>query len=489
MINVANYLKITPVLCAAASAAAGFYCFSALKHEWFMFIAVVLFVPLCLFIVLASLDKKSRGLQLTVVYSFAVAAGFVTGISAAGSGRNNVTFGIPAEKVTALEGVLLEDPRIISGGRAMAVFSLRKSASADGLRVSSKGEITVFFPEENALKLREFGRGTSVFTEGRLRETETGWVYSAASMHIVKRPGIIDRMRTGVRLNLISRFEGKSWGGLALALLVGIRDNLDTGLAVLYRDTGLSHILALSGMHLAVIASIIAFLLKKPLGLKISAFLGAVIICLYCFLVGPMPSLNRSALMYLLGVLVILGALPKDPMSILALSFLLQIIIAPAEGNTISFILSYLALAGILAVGQPMISLLTGKVPDLLLQPLAASCGAFLATAAVTCFFFGVFIPMGIITGLILVPLTTVFMIGSMIWLFLDIFSLSGFLNLPMALLYQLKEKIVSAAVNVPGITSMRFSVTLILSVIISLMIILIEYRRRSVMLKLKPFA
>ena len=448
----------------------------------------ILFTALCLFQTLAPLNEKSRKLQLTAVYGIAVAAGFVIGISAASAGQNNVTFGIPEDKVIALEGELLEDPRIISGGRVMAILSLRKSAGAGGLRVSSKGEITVFFPEENALILREFGRGTSVFTEGRLRATETGWVYSAQSMHIVKRAGAIDRMRTNVRLNLISRFDGKSWGGLALALLVGIRDNLDTNLAVLYRDTGLSHILALSGMHLAVIASIIAFLLKKPLGLKMSAVIGALIICLYCFLVGPMPSLNRSALMYLLGVFVILGALPRDAMSILALSFLLQIIIAPAEGNTISFILSYLALAGILVVGQPMISLLSGKVPDILLQPLAASCGAFLATAAITCLFFDVVIPMGIITGLILVPLTTVFMIGSMIWLILDVFSLSGFLNLPMTLLYQLKEKIVTVAGNVPAISDVSPYVTLILSIVLSLLIIALEYRRRAALLKVQPF-
>jgi len=485
---VINYFKFTPVLCAAVAAAAGFYCYGLFKPEWLLFTVIILFSAVSFVNSLALLERKPRKLQLTKIFIIAAAAGFVMGISAAGAGRNNVNFGIPHDKVTAIEGVLLEDPRVISGGRAMAVLSLRKSSASGALRVSSGGRITVFFPEDNALTLRQFGRGTSVFTEGVLRETDTGWVYSAKSMHIVKRSGAVDRMRTGVRLNLISRFEGKSWGGLALALLVGIRDNLDTSLAVLYRDTGLSHILALSGMHLAVLASIIAFLLKKPLGLKLSAVIGAVIIFLYCFLVGPMPSLNRSALMYFLGVFVILGALPKDPMSILALSFLLQIIIAPAEGNTISFILSYLALAGIFIIGQPIIALLSGKAPDFLLQPIAASCGAFLATAAITCFFFGVLIPMGIITGLILVPLTTVFMIGSMIWFILDIFSLSGFLNLPMEMLYQLKEKIVSVAVNVPGITAINLSVTLIVSIALSLAVIVLEYRRRAALLKVKPF-
>jgi competence protein ComEC len=118
-------------------------------------------------------------------------------------------------------------------------------------------------------------------------------------------------------MDLIRRFDNYSWGGLALALLVGIRDSLDSNLTRQYRDAGCSYVLALSGMHLAVLISIISFFLKKPLGLKKAAIAGAAVILLYCFIVGPMPSLDRSLLMYLLGVLAVLGALPKEPISLL----------------------------------------------------------------------------------------------------------------------------------------------------------------------------
>jgi len=183
-----------------------------------------------------------------------------------------------------------------------------------------------------------------------------------------------------------------------------------------------------------------------------------------------------------------LGAFPKEPLSILGLSFLIQIIISPSAGNSLSFILSYLALAGILVIGQPLYSLFAGKAPDFLLQPLSASCGAFLATAGITGFSFGVLVPMGIVTGLALVPLTTVFMIGSMIWLMLDMVSLSGFLSLPLSLLYWLMEKIVSVAGCIPGISAGRPSVILALSVVLSLLIAALEYRRRTSLLRLQPF-
>jgi len=420
------------------------------------------------------------------------------GLCAASAGYRTVNLSLNAERITAIEGILLEDPRIITSGNAMATISLRRCAGEGGLRVSSKGEITVFFPAQSAEKLREFGRGASVFADGSFRlqknlsnhpySSDTGWTFSANSMHIVKPAPAIERMRTDIRLNLIKRFDGKNWGGLALAMLVGIKDNLDTNLTAMYRSAGLSYILALSGMHLAVLAALIAFLLKKPLGLKAAAITGAVFICLYCFIVGPMPSLNRAALMYLLGTAAVLGALPKKSMSILALSFLIQIVITPSSGYTISFILSYLAMLGILIISKALISLFTGKVPDFLLNPLAISCGAFFVTSGVCSYTFGYIAPAGIIAGLIIVPATTVFMTGSIIWLVLDTISLSGILNLPLSLLYKIMEKTAHFAGMVPGISGTRPFIILVFSLILSLFIVAFEYKQRKARLSLQPF-
>jgi len=478
----------SPLLCAAFGTAAGFYFLSSLVLNAAIAVVAVSVFALCLFRVLASL-RQERKFQLTSCRVTAFAAGLVLGICASAAGRVPLNLGLPQDKVTAIEGVLLEDPRIISGGRAIASLSLRRSAGAGSLRVDSRGEITVFFSQQTAQRLKDSGRGTTVFAEGKLRSNESGLSFSAESLHVVNRASSLERMRTSVRLNLIKRFDGKSWGGLALALLVGIKDNLDTNLAAMYRDSGCSYILALSGMHLAVLAGLIAFLLKRPLGLKLSAVTGAVIICLYCFLVGPMPSLNRAALMYILGVIAIIGALPKEPMSILALSFLIQITASPSAGNSISFILSYLALAGIFVIGQPLYSLAAGIVPDFLLQPLSASVGAFLATAGVTCFTFGIIAPAGIVVGLALVPLTTVFMTGSMVWLLLDFFSLSGFLNTPLSLLYRLMEKIVSLSGSVPALASANPFLILVFSLLLSLLILTLEYKRRASLFRLQPFS
>jgi len=481
-------IRLTPLLCAALGTAVGFY---FLFHCARPVTAAIVLLSLALFnllMVMSSLKPQSRALKLYSVCTIALTVGLVLGICAADAGQNKTAFGLPENKITAIEGVLLEDPRIISGGKALVSVSLRNCAAGNTLRASGRGEVAVFISAENAERLKNFGRGAVVFAEGSLRSNEKGnWSLSAKSLHVVKAPPPIERLRTNIRLNLIKRFGGKDWGGLALALLLGIKDNLDTDLAVMYRNSGLSYILALSGMHLAILAALITFLLKKPLGLKASAICGAVIILLYCFLVGSMPSLNRAAMMYVLGVITVLGALPKKPLSLLSLSFIIQIIATPSAGNSISFILSYLALLGILIIGKALYSLLAGKAPDFLLQPLALSCGAFLATAGVCGSAFGLLAPVGILTGLVMVPLTTVFMIGSIIWLVLDFLSLSALLNLPLSVLYKLMEAIASVSGRVPGISFGALSI-IILSLALSLLIIAFEYRRRLSLLKLEAF-
>ena len=507
--------KPGPVLYAAAGAAIGFYCLGVLYRSGSIGIrglfaaGLAPLAVLCLFRSAASIAPRlaganhSRLAALAHRYAIAFAAGLALGVGAGAAADNPVGFGIPVDAVRGLSGVLLEDPRIVAGGRAMAALSLRQAAGRGGVRATARGELPVFFPEESALRLREFGRASGIFAEGALRQGRGGaaapWLFSAESLHIVDEAPPIERFRTGVRLNLIRRFDTSgassaaggddSWSGLALALLLGIRDNLDSGLAAQYREAGCSYILALSGMHLAVLAALISLLLKKPLGLKPAAIAGALIIVLYCFIVGPLPSLTRAALMYLLGVIAILGMLKRDALSLLGMAFIAQICVSPAQGYSLSFILSYLALAGILTVGESLAGVFRGRLPAALAEPLSASIGAFIATAAVTAFSFGVLRPVGMAAGLVLVPLTTVFMLGAMAYLAVNCVSpaLSRLLEPPLEMLYRLMEKTVSLAGRVPGITADPRAV-LWISLCLSLGILWLGFRRNAEARRLDSF-
>jgi competence protein ComEC len=486
-----------PILSLVFGAVCGYYGLSAARPgiSGLLFFLFVLALLLCLFRVLARLPgscfsgRRRRLYALGELHIAAFSFGLALGLGSGGAASRSISLGFPEERITGISGVLRDDPRTVSGGRGLGILSLEKTAGRGGIRSSAKGKITVFFPDETLPRLKEFGRGSSVYLEGLLVSGEKRGPFSgrnllfrASSVHLVKPAPALEQFRTGLRLELVRRFSsgpglaggGEGWGGLALALLLGIRDNLDHELAGFYQRAGSSHILALSGMHLAIISALIAFFLHRPLGLKAAAVLGAFFIVFYVLLVGPQPSLIRAAVMYLLGTLAALGALPRRAGILLGLSFLVQISLWPDSGLSVSFILSYLALGGILTVGAALAEIFRGKLPGVLLQPLSASLGAFLATAGVTAFFFGTLRPIGVGLGLIIVPLTTVFMILALAWLALGpVFPpLAAVLGQGLSLLYGLMDSLVSLAAKVPGLSASRPLWVLGLSLGLSLLII-----------------
>ena len=438
----------------ALGAAIGYYGVYADFQRLWLFLLVLVFVSS--FLRVLSLTHSFRSCN---IYFTAFVLGFCLGL---GTGYSSpVKLGLHEERITAVYGTLEDDPRGIAGGRGMGSVIIQQVSGKDGLRVSAQGKILVFFPEETVPRLKEFGRGSKVYIGGRFNNNNPNNtlntlnnIFRAESVHITESAGKTERFRTSLRLNMMSLYEGEAWGGLALALILGAKDYLDAGFAKYYLYAGASHVLALSGMHLAIVAAIIAFLLKKALGLKTAATIGMLCILAYVYLVGNLPSLTRAAIMYSLGTLAVLGTLPKNSANLLSLAFLIQLCLQPEAGRSPAFILSYSALAGILSVGRYIHELLEGKLPETLAQTLAASLGAFIATASIVVIFFGVLRPVGIISGLIIVPLTMLFMITAIadMVLYICFPFLPRITRVFLSLLYDILEKLASLCAEVPGI-------------------------------------
>jgi competence protein ComEC len=438
--------------------------------------------------------RKIYCIRTAQLYVIAAAAGFFAGFAA---GRPiPVNTGLPPANITGIYGVMQDDPRIFTnerGTRGMGTIAIRRTRGAETTEASASGTVSVFFPEGAIPRLKEFGRGSEAYLEGsfltqgeeKKNAGDEARLFRAHSVHVVQSAPKSEQFRTGLRLMIAGRLSRYRWGGLALALLFGIKDTLDSTLAKQYQAAGCSHVLALSGMHLAVVSAVIAFLLKKPLGLKAAALAGAVFITAYIYLVGSMPSLNRAAIMYLLGTITLFFSLPKNTLSLLGMAFLFQITIQPASGSSLSFILSYLALAGILTLSEPVYAVFRGRLPDFLGQSLAASIAAFLATAGVSAAFFGVIKPFGIIAGIVIVPLTTVFMLGSMLALALAFTVPAALARLDTALswYYHGLERIVSWAAIPPGVGTARPIPVLLVSLAV-IALVFGAYHTRTLRLK-----
>jgi competence protein ComEC len=147
----------------------------------------------------------------------------------------------------------------------------------------------------------------------------------------------------------------------------------------------------------------------------------------------------------------------------------------PETAHTLSFILSYLALAGIIFIGEPVYSLLRGLVPDALARPLAASLGAFISTAAVVVACFGTLRPIGIIAGLAMIPLTTVFMLGAI--LFLVVGAIVPVAPV-IAVLYDALTGVAVLAARIPGVSVSGPVPALLVSALVASACILLYYKQ-----------
>jgi len=141
---------------------------------------------------------------------------------------------------------------------------------------------------------------------------------------------------------------------LQQALTLGIRHDLGE-LRALFAAAGMAHVLALSGLHVGVLAGAVA-LLVRPLGRRRGGLAVLVVVAAYVALVGPGPSVVRAAIM--VGVLVVarVAEVPSAPLGAsLAAAALACLLVAPAWVGDLGFVLSFASVAGIVLLAGPVL--------------------------------------------------------------------------------------------------------------------------------------
>ena len=230
-------------------------------------------------------------------------------------------------------------------------------------------------------------------------------------------------------------------------------------------------------MHLAILSGVLAFLIRRPLGIRGASLAGAVFIVFYVFVAGSQPSLVRSAIMYLIATFALWGLLKTKAIALLGMAFIIQLLIQSETGISLSFILSYLALAGMLTLGESFHSLLRGRVPEIINRTLSASLGAFIVTAPVVVLFFGTLKPIGIIAGLFVAPLCSAFMVLALAaltasFLPLPLWSVFDFI---LTWFYRFLDLLVSLAGQVPGLFISNPVPVLVVSILVCFLVLFIQ--------------
>jgi competence protein ComEC len=259
---------------------------------------------------------------------------------------------------------------------------------------------------------------------------------------------LIETWRERIRA-LLEKNAPAETRGITKALILGEREGIPEEVKEEFIVAGVAHIIAISGLHMGIIALVVFFLMKwslkwsETLALtlniqKISALATIPPLVLYTFIAGARISTIRAAVMILIYLISILLDRQRNLYNTLAVTALIILLVSPTSLFDVSFQLSFVAVLAILYL-VPRFSELTPK-PHPLLQRKPSSYQRFLShlkifmvvsLAAmvgtwplVACYFNRISV-VGLLSNLIVVPLAGFVVIMGLIT------SLAALISLP----------------------------------------------------------
>lgn len=196
--------------------------------------------------------------------------------------------------------------------------------------------------------------------------------------------------------------------GLAAGVLVGLRDRVDRTLAADFTTAGASHVVAISGWNIAIVASTLAAV-AGSLDRRRRALLTAIAIVAYVAFVGPSASVVRAAAMAGIALLARELGRPGTAAAALGWAVTLLLLSDPAWIDDAGFRLSALATAGIIAWGSGWTARLGGAAPSKprrwLAEILGVSLAAQVATLPIVLLDFGRLSIVAPLVNVVVVPL------------------------------------------------------------------------------------
>jgi len=220
-------------------------------------------------------------------------------------------------------------------------------------------------------------------------------------------------------INLIEKYiKNPTEQAVAEALLIGFRDNLERNLVQAYSNTGVVHIIAISGMHLGMIYGLLLWLLAPLKRNKKIAWLQPicilVIIWLFTCVAGAAPSILRSAIMF---STIIIGNLLGSRGNIynnLATSATILLLINPYSLWDVGFQLSYAAVLSIVIFYKPIVNYFftANKLLGGIVSILCMSLSAQILTFPIVIFHFHQFPILFLFTNLLAVPVSALILYG-----------------------------------------------------------------------------
>jgi competence protein ComEC len=211
--------------------------------------------------------------------------------------------------------------------------------------------------------------------------------------------------------------KGNKECGLAEALLIGYKNDIDQSLIQSYSNTGVVHVVAISGLHLGLVYAILNMICRIFRRKMLRLIIILTGLWLFSLLAGASPSVLRSAVMF--SAIVIGEAVTRKSSVInnLSASAFLLLCYDPYWLWDLGFILSYSALLSIVLFMKPIYNLYISenKIVDNVWKLNAVTISAQVLTLPILIYCFGQFPNLFLVTNFFAIPLSSIILIGEIV--------------------------------------------------------------------------
>ncbi len=297
-------------------------------------------------------------------------------------------------------------------GKVICYMSDPEDASPIGSRMEVSGRVRFFSHAENEGQFDESGYYCGMGYCFRLMDSRVRFCRGNTR-------GLWERMAR-IREDCASyygRVLGKEKGSVLAAMILGQRSQMDADIKELYRQNGIAHILAISGLHISLLGLGLYRLLRRsglPIGLCFAA--GCVLLTFYGLLVGLSASVVRAGIMLTLFLLADLCDRSYDMLSAMALSGLVLLCIRKDYLTDAGFLLSFGAVLGIGLISPGIYELICpGKMSGIRFKvssAVSATLGVSFATLPILLYYYYEYPIYSVVLNLLLVPMMSVVLVS-----------------------------------------------------------------------------
>lgn len=222
------------------------------------------------------------------------------------------------------------------------------------------------------------------------------------------------------RMALLHRMQQgpleRKYAGIAEAMTLGWRGDIDPALNAAFRDSGIVHLLCVSGLHVGLLAALVGGLFfwagKERRGRILRGLAQLLALWSFTLLTGFAPSTVRAALMFSLFIISNILARRTSSLNLLAAAAIIMLVAKPLLLFDIGWQLSFAAVAGIL-LAYPVINAFRNH----LWQAAAVSTAATIATLPIIAATFHRLPLYFLIANIVIVPLAGILLLFSLFYL------------------------------------------------------------------------